>query len=74
MTVADELGARVVPFSDVLVYQDQIARLWKRVELAEEQLEQHAAFIGHKGLGDEFTAWALARRAEIDRLLAETAE
>ncbi len=30
-----------------------------------------AAFIGHKGLGDEFTEWALAQRVEVDRLLAD---
>lgn len=28
-----------------------------------------AAFIGHKGLGEEFTEWAMQRRAEMDRLL-----
>ena len=32
------------------------------------------AFIGHKGLGDEFTAWAIARRKEVDALLADSSE
>lgn len=36
--------------------------------------EEASAFIGYKGLGDEFMAWALARRAEIDRLLELPAE
>lgn len=34
----------------------------------DEDEEAHA-FIGHKGLGDEFLAWVLARRAEVDALL-----
>lgn len=45
--------------------------------LAREVVREHDgvhemahAFIGHKGLGDEFTAWLLARRAEVDALLS----
>lgn len=30
-----------------------------------------AAFIGHKGLGDEFHEWVFVRRAEINRLLED---
>lgn len=40
MSAADELGARAVPFSDVLVYQDKIDRLWKRVEAVEAENER----------------------------------
>lgn len=48
-------------------FQDEYRRLWHESEEARSDM---AAFIGHKGLGDEFLDWAIARRAEIDRLLA----
>lgn len=39
-------------------------------EAMDRQIDAEAhAFIGHKGLGDEFMEWALAQRAEVDRLL-----
>jgi hypothetical protein len=68
VSAADELGARVVPFSDVLVYQDKIARLWKRVETAEAENERLRKLLAnvpeaneaHSSKSDEMRARAEA--------------
>lgn len=52
---------------NLLAYSVFVSRLARATEAKEA--EELSAFIGHKGLGDEFLTWALARRAEVDRLL-----
>lgn len=40
-----------------------------REAMGRQIADEAHAFIGHKGLGDEFTEWVLTRRAEVDWLL-----
>lgn len=49
----------------------QAVNEYEDIERERQVASEMAAFIGSKGLGDEFVGWVLSRRAAIDHLLAE---